>query len=82
MEAIEMSTRAADVETRPSAGVEAGKEGRVEAGQLVKARIQLAMEMPSKEEALLDGAVDMPMRMRELALESQHKCACLHGREA
>jgi hypothetical protein len=40
------------------------------------------MEMPSKEEALLDGAVDMPMRMRELALESQHKCACLHGREA
>ena len=77
-----MSTRAADVEARPSAGVEAGKEGRVEAGQLVKARIQLAMEMPSKEEALLDGAVDMPMRMRELALESQHKCACLHGREA
>ena len=79
-----MSTRAADVEARPSAGVEAGKEGRVEAGQLVKAPkgIQLAMEMPSKEEALLDGAVDMPMRMRELALESQHKCACLHGREA
>ena len=82
-EPIEMSTRTADVEARPSAGVEAGKEGRIEAGQLVKSRgMQLAMEMPSKEEALLHGAVDTPMRVRELARQSLHACACMHGREA